>query len=192
VREGSKITHELLMGRFQNGLDGEAFAQIVSFYTGPALGVAQRMLSDRALAEDAVQETFLRIIRGRRQYRRSRPFSSWFYAILRNVCVDILRKQSRENSALQELASQQVFTAQVVKSSDASDLLRALPRGERDVLDLRIIHNLTFRDISAALGISEEAAKKRAQRGLRRLRESICQANALSHRFLNSLLYKTA
>jgi len=180
------------MGRFQDNLDGQAFAQIVSFYTGPAIGVARRMLSDHALAEDAVQETFLRVIRGRRQYRRSRPFSCWFYAILRNICVDILRKHSRENSALRELADKKVFTAEQPESSDAIDLLRALPRGERFVLELRIIHNLAFRDISAAIGISEEAAKKRAQRGLRRLREGICQANAPSRRLLHSLLYKTA
>ena len=53
------------------------------------------------------------------------------------------------------------------------ELLGALARSDQDVLVLRIVHGLGFRDVAAALGISEEAAKKRAQRALRRLRAKI-------------------
>jgi len=63
-----------------------------------------------------------------------------------------------------------------VPGSSADDLLRRLPVGERDVLVLRVIEDLPFRDVAAALGISEEAAKKRAQRGLARLREDALTA----------------
>ena len=54
---------------------------------------------------------------------------------------------------------------------DVPELLATLPQGDRAVLLLRIAHDLTFGDVAAVLGISEEAAKKRAQRGLRRLRQ---------------------
>jgi hypothetical protein len=54
---------------------------------------------------------------------------------------------------------------------DVSELLAKLPPPARAVLTLRIVHDMPFRDVAAALGISEEAAKKRAQRALRRLRE---------------------
>jgi DNA-directed RNA polymerase specialized sigma24 family protein len=48
-----------------------------------------------------------------------------------------------------------------------------VPAGERDVLVLRIVEGLPFADVAAALDISEEAAKKRAQRGLSRLRDHV-------------------
>ena len=62
------MTHNKLMMRFQHHLDEAAFAQLVSAYTGPAVAVARRILNDCALAEDAVQEAFLRVIRRRDQF----------------------------------------------------------------------------------------------------------------------------
>ena len=56
-------------------------------------------------------------------------------------------------------------------SFNVQELLQNLPASEQVVLNLRIVHDLPFRDIAAVVGISIEAAKKRAQRGLRTLRE---------------------
>ena len=181
------------MARFARQLDRDALEQIVSCYMGPALAVARRILSDEALAEDAVQESFLRVIRKHRQYitgtpLRAKPgscFSCWFYTIVRNVCIDMLRKQRRHKKAMDRIscimhgASNYESSAASGKSlSERPKLLEGLSRGEREVLELRIIHNLGFCDIAAALGISEEAAKKRAQRALRRLRAKICDSQS--------------
>ena len=164
---------DALMARFQDRLDAEAFDQIVSRVLSPALGVARQLLGCHALAEDAVQEAFLRVVRHRRQYQPSKPFMGWFYAILRNVCVDTLRRRARHQDAVRGLAHRRPEYSEhgSADASDAMELLGRLPAGERDVLVLRVAHDLPFRDVAAALGISEEAAKKRAQRGLRRLRE---------------------
>ncbi|MFB0524495.1 MAG: RNA polymerase sigma factor, partial [Phycisphaerae bacterium] len=143
-----------------------------SSYMSPALAVAQQILSDHALAEDAVQESFLKVIRKRQQYIPGSPFSCWFYAIVRNVCVDILRKQARRKKVIEETSISGEPSTQQTDLSEISKLLDVLTSGERDVLVLRIVHGLRFRDVAAALGISEEAAKKRAQRALKRLRLS--------------------
>ena len=165
-------TNESLMARYQKRLDAEAFDEIVSRFLTPALAVAREVLADAALAEDAVQEAFLRIVRRYRQYDSSRPFSSWFYTILRNVCTDMLRHRARQAKVIQLAAYAKADAEQPsLDSLDSLDLLRKLPRESRTVLTLRIVHDLPFRDVAAALGISEEAAKKRAQRALRALRE---------------------
>lgn len=170
-----------LMRAFQDRLDTEAFDQIVSRLLSPALGVARQLVGCHATAEDAVQEAFLRVVRNRAQYRPCRPFTPWFYTILRNVCVDMLRRRARQDEAIRDLARQtpEFVEPGVSDVSDALEWLRRLPCGERDVLVLRIGHDLPLRDVAAALGISEEAAKKRAQRGLRRLRARALSSAAL-------------
>ncbi|MEW6359833.1 MAG: sigma-70 family RNA polymerase sigma factor [Planctomycetota bacterium] len=171
-----------LMARYQNGLDAEAFQQIVSRFLSPALAVAHEILADRALAEDAVQETFLRIVRRREQYDAAMPFANWFYAILRNVCTDMLRHRARQARLINEVALLNATAEMSFDTPDGSELLAALPEESRAVLVLKIVHGMPLRDVAAALGISEEAAKKRAQRALRQLREihSACRVASLS------------
>ena len=161
------------MVRFQTRLDASAFDRIVSAYMKPAVGVARQILSDHTLAEDAVQESFLRVIRKRHQYVPGSPFSCWFYTIVRNVCVDMLRKCTREKEALKKVSALQKSDLPRTDLPEIPELLDVLARGDQDVLVMRIVHGLGFRDVAAALGVSEEAAKKRAQRALRRLRANI-------------------
>ena len=169
----SDASDEALMRRYQRRLDEGAFETLVARFSGPALTVAEGILCDRGLAEDAVQETFLRLVRSRRRYRPSRPFATWFYTILRNVCTDMLRRRGRRERALRRLASEPREQEEVGAGLEARDLLGLLMPADRVVLTLRVLHGLAFRDVAVALGISEEAAKKRAQRALRRLRRLV-------------------
>jgi RNA polymerase sigma-70 factor (ECF subfamily) len=164
------IDNEGLMSRFREEGDLKAFEHLVARHAAKALVVATNRLHDRSLAEDAVQEAFIRLLRKRDQYTAGRPFAGWFYAILRNVCTDIVRKRSREAGAVQTLSLERTSPGASPELPDAHALLATLPSAERVVLELRVLHDLAFREIAAALEISEEAAKKRAQRGLRRLR----------------------
>ena len=180
-------SHETLMARFQARLDSDAFEQIVSFYINPALAVARQILLDDALAEDAVQESFLRVIRKRNQYIPSSPFSCWFYTIVRNVCIDMLRKRTREKDVLENVATIVESVKAQTELPEIPKLLDSLASRERDVLLLRIVHGLGFRDIAAALGISEEAAKKRAQRALKRLRTKVYDSESSSDKLFATL-----
>lgn len=175
-------THEALMERFKISLDETAFEQLVLDYAYPASSVAHQILGDRALAEDAVQETFIRIIDKRNHYVASGSFSRWFYAILRNICIDLLRKRKRDREFTKRLSSEINHIAQNKLPSDHASLLNILPSRDKSVLELRIVHSMSFKEIAAALNITEEAAKKRAQRGLRKLREKFDQQQYLQRR----------
>jgi len=169
-----QTTDEALMARFIAELDSQAFDQIVARYLHPALAVARQYLQDSSLAEDAVQTTLLRVVKQRHKYQPSRPFANWFYTILRNTCRDMLRHQSRQVRLVRQAATARTSPTHHAPGGELEtrDLLETLPEISREVLELRILHALAFRDIATALGISEEAAKKRAQRGLRILREA--------------------
>lgn len=169
-----------LMARFQEELDEEAFEAIFTRFSGPALTVARSILPTRRQAEDAVQEAFLRVVRARDQFDTSRDFAPWFYTILRNVCTDYLRRKQRspeingEEDTLRRCAEH----GGDPPDSPMLKLLDRLSDGQQAVLKLRIFHDMRFRLIGEALGISEEAAKKRGQRGLRRLRELFFSADS--------------
>jgi RNA polymerase sigma-70 factor (ECF subfamily) len=164
------------MLRFKKHLDKTALERLINDYAPSASAMARQMLRDPALAEDAVQEAFVRVIHKRRQYASSRPFSHWFYTILRNICIDMLRRQKREKAAVQHLAHRVKRFVRNERALDCIGLLGALEFHERSVLELRAVHSMTFEDIAMALDISVEAAKKRAQRGLRKLRKQIEQS----------------
>jgi RNA polymerase sigma-70 factor (ECF subfamily) len=175
------LSPEQLMALFQREQSPAVFDQLVARFLRPGLAVARQFLRNSAAAEDAVQETFLRIVRRHEQYSPAKPFTGWFYTILRNVCIDTARRESRHNQVLQDFAQERREPSTVGPSSAVDmDLLARLPEAERDVLSLRILDGLAFAEIGAALGISEEAAKKRSQRGLRRLRVKLSDRQALA------------
>lgn len=169
-----------LMARFQEELDHEAFEALFNRFSGPALTVACGILPDRRQAEDAVQEAFLRVVRARDQFDTSRDFAPWFYTILRNVCTDFLRSKQRspEINGEEDTLRRCVRHTGTPPDSPMLKLLHRLSEGQQAVLKLRIFHDMRFRLIGEALGISEEAAKKRGQRGLRRLRELFFSAES--------------
>ena len=166
-----QLSYEQLMRRFKASLENEVIEKITLSLMQSTLAAARQILGNDTQAEDAVQEAFVRLIRNRDQYDDSKPFLPWFYTILRNVCRDMQRQESRRRSILEELSKQ--IRPDTIENNpiDSSDLLSKLPPGEQEVLRLRILHDIRFREIAAVLGISEAAAKKRAQRGLRRLRK---------------------
>lgn len=174
-QDQGSIPAEGLMARFQSTLNPEAMDEIVSRFIHPALNAARQILSDGVLAEDAVQETFLRLVRHPRRYDPRQPFAQWFYSVLRNICRDFLRRQSRHSSGMQRLGRRPLPGEGPIGGNGEwiQNLLGRLPEEDRLVLLLRLQGSMSFEEIGALLGLSREAAKKRAQRGLRRLREQI-------------------
>jgi len=79
-----------LIRRAQYG-DDQAFAAIVSTYQRRIVSIALRLLGNRDDALDVAQEVFIRLHRYLPQYDRRRPFFTWLYRIVVNVCHDQLR-----------------------------------------------------------------------------------------------------
>jgi len=162
---------ESLMERFRADLDEAAVEELFHRHSAAGLAVATHFLHDRQRAEDALQEGFLRLVRHRRRYRTGSPFGPWFYTLLRNACRDMIRRAKVLDEYRARLAFEQ---APEVQSEEGRRVLRMLDRLEPDdrtVITLKVCHSLSCCDVAVALEISVEAAKKRAQRALRRLRE---------------------
>ncbi len=166
-----ELADELLMRRFCETLDEQVFRVLASRYYESALRVAQERLGDYTWAQDAVQETLLRIVRFRSHYDPAKPFAHWFYAVLRNVCTDLYRKEARQQNALKALAEAGLdYAPDHAPKERVLELTAGLPRPDTELLHLRFVDGLSLGEIGGELGCSLDAAKKRLQRLLKRLK----------------------
>jgi len=130
--------------------------------------VASRVRDSHA-ARDIVQEVYAKAYRHRDRFDPERSFSSWIYAIARNACIDHLRRRVRDPLSavapnapvappdLDSLPSKK--TPDPARVAERKDLLEAvrgelekLPDHRRAVVEMKIMEDLTYREISEALG----------------------------------------
>lgn len=165
-------TDEYLMTCFRDHGDYRYLEELTERYSAAALNFARQFLYERENAEDAVQETFIKIFRERGNFNSSYQFAPWFYRILRNVCFDALRKRKVYDDYIQkyEIEAPETIVRAPEHASVSREYLSGLTDEEREIVLLKIVDDLTFEDIAKIVGCSVEAAKKRAQRALGRLR----------------------
>jgi len=126
--------------------------------------IAWNHLGNSADAEDAVQETFLKIHRAASTYTGEASFSTWAFRILVNTCYDILRKRRRriDEAPMDDEPETVERTAPSVddaKRITLRKLLNELPEQRRSVFTLFEIEGLSHAEIGEVLGISEGNSK---------------------------------
>jgi RNA polymerase sigma factor (sigma-70 family) len=119
-------------------------------------------------AEDAYQETFLRALQAYRRLEHGEHLRAWILTIAKNVAVDTLRR-TRPQSELVELPADDGRPAY----EELAPLTDGLPQKERAAVVLRYGYDLSYDQIAAALGSSEDAARQAASTGVRKLRRRI-------------------
>jgi RNA polymerase sigma-70 factor (ECF subfamily) len=151
-----------------------AFDEIVSRYHARLFRFAYRMLLDRAEAEDAVQEAFVRAYRAMPAYRPDGYFSSWIYRIALNECRR--RAKGRRNHVPLDGLEQAATTPdpqQSVLTDERHRRLReavdVLPEHYRIVMMLFYFDDMSVEQVSKTLSISVSAVKVRLHRGRERL-----------------------
>ena len=88
-----EVTDEVLMLRFQSG-DRSAFAALVRKHKTPIYNFVLRLVRTPSVAEDLVQDVFVKIVQSAVDFKHESKFSTWAYAIARNICIDHLRKMT--------------------------------------------------------------------------------------------------
>ena len=135
---------------------------------------------DRALAEDLVGETFLRVLRSRRKFdRRRASVKTWIYTIALNCLRDDARRRGAEARALERahaLTGPDVGSGwdQIVSDRDAlARALATLSDEEREAVTLRYGADLTVPEIAKVLGEPLQRVEGRVYRALRKLRDEL-------------------
>ena len=118
--------------------------------------------------DDCVQECLLAIHQGRHSYNAAFPFKPWFYAVVRNKTIDVLRRTPLEaDEAPPELTAK---LEDLVMAIDGNRLLSRLSANLREAVLLTKFVGLSTKECALHLNISESLVKVRVFRGIRKLR----------------------
>ena len=184
---------EALMLRYQQG-DRAAFAALVRRHQSPLFNFALRQVRTPELAQDIVQETFVRVVQKATDFKHEARFTTWVYTITRNLCIDHLRKGAlRKHPSLDESRGEEGEgptlgeqtadpRASVEREATGTELkariLRAvdkLPDDQREVFLMREVSNLPFKEIADITGVPENTVKSRMRYALERLQEALAE-----------------
>jgi len=160
--------------------DQVAFGRLVMAYQTPVYNLAYRMLGNAAEAEEAAQETFLRVYTHLRSYDRQRSFRSWLLSIASHYCIDRLRRRritwlplEDEIAVPTRLASDSPNPEAVVMRREQEEriqqLLAALSPTDRAAITLRYWYDCSYEEIAEALDLTVSAVKSRLHRARRAL-----------------------
>jgi RNA polymerase sigma-70 factor, ECF subfamily len=164
---------EALMQRYQQA-DSGAAAMLVNQLSPQLYRFYLAQVVDRALAEDLLQDFWLRIHTARHTYRLGEPILPWMYAIARRVRVDQYRrtrKSSQHEIQSDPLPEIPAHEAQPQTSWAITDLLKTLPAAQREVILLLKASGLSLEEVARATGMSVGAVKQKAHRGYEKLRK---------------------
>jgi RNA polymerase sigma-70 factor, ECF subfamily len=174
--------------------DQKAITELIHRYQPNAYGIAFHLCSGETdEARDVTQEAFLKAIRSIKKFRGQASFSTWFYRIVVNTCRDSLRRKRKKerlfplwegkphgNEVLQEKSKEQpdlkghdnpmeVFTGKQL-TQDVRNALKALPDKQRMVFQLKVLHEMTIKEIAQMTGSSEGTIKTHLFRATHSLR----------------------
>lgn len=171
--------------------DPDAIRALYRRYGGRVFALAMRLLGDRGAAEDAAQETFLRIWRFADSFDADRDLDRWVLRIARNTAYDLGRVRSRQREAggdPEPALGQAVehrphgrpdeLAAAASTAWELRGAIDALPEVERDVVRLQHLCGLTHREIAEQLGVSVGTIKSRSHRAHRRLAAAMTTATS--------------
>lgn len=172
----------VLLDRVRGG-DTSGAAELFERYAPAILRFADRLLSDRGLAEEVTQEVFLKLIARAHQYDGRAGVSSWLFAIAANACRDRRRRDRR---------APVIPLEGLPEPSDKSDgiergllererraavrrALSALSEEQREALVLARYHGLPYSEVARVLGISVGAVKTRIFRAVEALKSHFAE-----------------
>jgi RNA polymerase sigma-70 factor (ECF subfamily) len=170
--------------------DQIAFARLVGAYQGPVYNLCYRMLGNAPEAEDACQETFVRIYTKLHTYQPDRKLSSWVLSIASHYCIDRLRRRRGQWLSLDEepvaatLPSHQRGPEEVAMREElrgeVQHLVDALAPSYRVPLILRYWYDLSYAEIADVMGLTVQAVKSRLHRARLQMIEKAPTGSALA------------
>jgi len=162
----------------------EAFTRLVEQYQTPVYNLCYRMLGEVEYAEDAAQESFLRVYRNLARYDRQRSFATWLLSITAHYCIDCLRRrrftmisidaeQDDDERPMEfpdvNALNPEQETVRIEEQAMLQRVLQKLDATDRAAVILRYWYDFSEIEISESLSLTVSAVKSRLHRARKEL-----------------------
>lgn len=166
--------------------DKVAFEQLVDLYVDRVYSFSRRLSGDASIADDATQETFIKVWKSLGKFDEAKSFKTWIFAIARNSVIDMLRK--RKDVAFTSLdgdGDEPSFADGVADDAPLADVLASnadlrealdtvlskIDAMDRSIVLLHDVEDLTFEEISGMVDRPMNTVKSRYRRAVMLLRD---------------------
>ncbi|KOY52832.1 RNA polymerase sigma factor [Polaribacter dokdonensis] len=158
--------------------DAKAQMQLYNLYSKGMFVVAVRYMKDKCLAEDVMQDAFIKAFKNIESYKNEVTFGAWLKRIVINQCIDCLKRKKLELVSINEEFTGNIESENWNFESDVCiDLIvtkiNELKEKYRLVLSLYLLEGYDHQEISQVLNISENTSRTHLLRGKRILREEL-------------------
>ena len=172
-------TDEQLMQQYAKG-DAKAFDQLYARHRGALYRYFNRQVNDAATANDLYQGAWEKIIKSRRKYRSTHPFTAWMYRIAHNHLIDHYRRLRPVDCVETDtFADDRPDPVQGIIAGEQEEQLRAgiisLPAEQRNTLLLKLETGLKMEEIASVTGVSRETVKSRLRYAVNKLKRSLVE-----------------
>ena len=155
------------------GGDTIAFERIVRTHADAVYGHALRFFGEHQAAEDAAQEVFLKVYKSLSAFDGRSSFSTWLYAVTRNVCLDLFRRGKRRPLPIDPLAtpdpSAPDFADGVTRMRAVEVAMASLAPEDREALGAVTLFGLSYAEAAGVLSVPAGTVKSRVFRARRTL-----------------------
>jgi RNA polymerase sigma-70 factor (ECF subfamily) len=182
----SDTPDETLAARVARG-DSAALEELYDRYASRVLGISIKIVSDQALAEDILQETFWRVWQSAGTYQpQLGAFTGWLFRIARNLSIDAYRRRNVRPQAvmstreegddplLEQTPDPDMDVAEqaqsILRNRQVRQALASLPNVQRQVIEMAYFNGMTRQEIAEATGEALGTIHTRARLALQKLR----------------------
>lgn len=165
------LTEEELMKLYQSG-DVDALGQMAILLLPKLAAIARSRFSDRNLAEEALQEFWVKIINRATSFKHDSKVLTWAYQVINNTYLDLIRRESKRSylyddiSALDnKMENSREFSEKSTNELTVKSALLKIPKDQADAVILVWIDGYSIEESAQILGIPANTVKSRISRG---------------------------
>ncbi|MCB0530965.1 MAG: RNA polymerase sigma factor [Lewinellaceae bacterium] len=169
----SGVSDSELIARYLKEQNPDYFTVLYRRYGGKVFAKCISMLGDEALAHDAVQDIFVKVYLNLSRFNEKSSFSTWLYSISYNFCIDLIRKKKKIPVLLADDVSRIGDEAEIdipdsvlleMKHDRLEKVLAELPEGDRIILLMKYMDDMSIKDIAEFFQKTESAIKMQIMR----------------------------
>ncbi len=171
----TEFTDSELISQYLREQDATYFTVLYRRYAGKVFGKCITMLADEGQARDATQDIFIKVLLNLSKFTEQSSFSTWVYSITYNYCIDLIRKKkkmplifsedvskvSRETNEIDDIPDSVLLE---MEQGRLEKVFEHLPVGDKAILLMKYIDDMSIKDIGTALNKTESAIKMQIMR----------------------------